>query len=76
MLVVIHSTTAQNYSAVLDTITIYDYYNDNYSYQQILNTEDIIKTIPVKWSKVRTYNITSSEDVKLYLEMVPLIILK
>ena len=68
LLVVIHSTTAQNYSAVLDTITIYDYYNDNYSYQQILNTEDIIKTIPVKWSKVSTYNITSSEDVKLYLE--------
>ena len=68
LLVVIHSTTDQNYSAVLDSITIYDYYNDNYSYQTILTTNDVIKTIPVKWSKVSTYNITSPENVELYLE--------
>ena len=68
LLVVINSTTAQNYSAVLDTITIYDYYSDNYSYQTVLTPKDVLATIPVKWSKQKTYNITTDDTVKLYLE--------
>lgn len=68
LLVVINASTDQNYSAVLDSLTIYDYYNENYSYQQVLSTNDVIKTIPVKWSKDKTYNITGSENVELYLE--------
>ena len=68
LLVVINASTDQNYSAVLDSLTIYDYYNENYSYQQVLSTNDVIKTIPVKWSKDKTYNIAGSENVELYLE--------
>lgn len=68
LLVVINASTDQNYSAVLDSLTIYDYYNENYSYQQVLSTNDVIKTIPVKWSKDKTYNITGPENVELYLE--------
>ena len=68
LLVVINSTTAQNYSAVKDTITIYDYYNDNYSYQKVLSTDKVIETLPIKWSKEKEYQITASEDVELYLE--------
>lgn len=68
LLVVMHATTDQNYSAVQDSITIYNYYNDNYSYQTVLSTSDILKTIPIKWSKEKEYQITSSEDVELYLK--------
>ena len=68
LLVVINSTTAQNYSAVLDTITIYDYYSDNYSYQTVLTPKDVLATVPVKWSNQKTYNITIDDTVKLYLE--------
>ena len=68
LLVVINASTDQNYSAVLDSLTIYDYYNENYSYQQVLSTNDVIKTIPVKWSKDKTYNIMGPENVELYLE--------
>ena len=65
---VINASTDQNYSAVLDSLAIYDYYNENYSYQQVLSTNDVIKTIPVKWSKDKTYNIMGPENVELYLE--------
>ena len=68
LLVVINASTNKNYSAVLDSLTIYDYYNNFYSYQQVLSTNDIVKTIPVKWSKDKTYNITSSENIELFLE--------
>ena len=68
LLVVINASTDQNYSAVLDSLAIYDYYNENYSYQQVLSTNDVIKTIPVKWSKDKTYNIMGPENVELYLE--------
>ena len=57
-----------NYSAVLDTITIYDYYNDNFSYQDILTEGQLITTIPVKWGKDKTYEITSPISVSKFLE--------
>lgn len=68
LLVVINSTTEQNYSAVLDSLTIYEYYDSNYSYQQVLSTDNVIATIPIKWSTQETYNITVSEEILLYLK--------
>lgn len=68
LLVVINSSTAQNYSAVKDTITIYDYYNENYSYQTVLNEGKIITSIPVKWGNIKTYDITSPKDVELFIK--------
>lgn len=68
LLVVINSTTDENYSAVLDTLTIYDYYNTNYSYQSVLTTNDVIKTLPVKGAKEKEYQITGPENITLFLE--------
>ena len=68
LLVVINASTAQNYSAVLDTITIYDYYNTNYSYQTILDSNDIITTIPIEWSREKEYQVTGLEEVEMFLE--------
>lgn len=68
LLVILNSSVEQNYSAVLDTITIYDYYNDNFSYQDILTEGQLITTIPVKWGKDKTYEITSPISVSKFLE--------
>ena len=67
LLVILNSSVDQNYSAVLDTITIYDYYNDNFSYQDILTEGQLITTIPVKWGKDKTYEITSPISVSKFL---------
>ena len=47
---------------------LYDYYSSNYGYITILSKEDLVKTIKVKNSKIKTYDILSKEDVELYLE--------
>ena len=68
LLVVINSSTTSPYNAVIDTITIYDYYNNNYGYKNIINDDTFIKEIPVDFSKEKTYKITGSEDIEKYLK--------
>lgn len=53
---------------VKDTIDIYNYYSNNYGYINILSKNQLLKTINVKHSKQKTYDIISKEDVSLYLE--------
>lgn len=68
LLVVINSSTTSPYNAVKDTITIYDYYNNNYGYKNIINDDTFIKEIPVDFSKEKKYKITGSEDIEKYLK--------
>lgn len=68
LLVVINSSTTSPYNAVKDTITIYDYYNNNYGYKNIINDDTFIKEIPVDFSKEKTYKITGSEEIEKYLK--------
>ena len=68
LLVVINSSTTNPYNAVKDTITIYDYYNNNYGYKNIINDDTFIKEIPVDFSKEKTNKITGSEDIEKYLK--------
>ena len=68
LLVVINSSTTSPYNAVKDTITIYDYYNNNYGDKNIINDDTFIKEIPVDFSKEKTYKITGSEDIEKYLK--------
>lgn len=68
LLVVLDSSLDNNYSAVEDSITIYDYYSNNYSYQVVLDNDKIVTSIPVEYSKTKEYDIKSSEDITLYLE--------
>ena len=68
LLVVINSSTEYPYNAVKDTINIYNYYDENYSYQSILNDNTFIKEIPIKLSNNKSYKITGSENISLYLK--------
>ena len=68
LLVVLDSSLDNNYSAVSDSITIYEYYSNNYSYQTILNKDLVIDTIPINYSKTKEYEIKIDEDVYMYLK--------
>ena len=68
LLVVLDSSLDNNYSAVSDSITIYEYYSNNYSYQTILNKDLVIDTIPINYSKTKEYEIKINEDVSMYLK--------
>lgn len=68
LLVVINASTKNSYNAVKDSITIYDYYQNNYGYQSILTDDTKIKSIPISLSKKSTYEITGSEELKKYLK--------
>lgn len=57
-----------NMGHIRDTINIYEYYSSNYGYINILNKGDLLKTIEVKHSKTKTYDIISGDDIELYLE--------
>lgn len=68
LLIVINAATDRYYSAVEETIKIYEYYDQNYSYQTILDDTKFSKTIPIKWSSEKEYNITIDENIKKYLK--------
>lgn len=68
LLVIIKSSTEYPYNAVKDTINIYNYYDENYSYQSILDDDTFIKEVPIKLSSNKSYKITGSENIELYLK--------
>lgn len=59
---------ARTTNNIKDTIKIYEYYSTNYGYINILSKDQLLKTIEVKNSKTKTYDILSKEDIELYLE--------
>lgn len=68
LLVVLKSSLSNAYNAVKDSIAIYDYYSNNYSYQLVLESDKVITTLPIKYSNEKEYGITSNNDIKLYLK--------
>ena len=68
LLVTIGADTSNRSNAVRDTLEIYGYYSSTYSYQSIMEKDDVLATVPVKWGKVKTYEIKALEDMELYLE--------
>ena len=53
---------------VIDTVNIYKYYGDNYSYVDILKKGQKLKTIKIKFGKKKTYDIVSTKTIKKYLK--------
>lgn len=67
LLITLGADTNSEYHAI-DTINIYEYYSTNYGYINILSKDQLLKTISVKHSKTKNYDIVSKEAVELYLE--------
>lgn len=68
LLVVIKSLVDKNYNAVKDTLTIYDYYSKNYSYQTLLSPSKVIASLPVKWGKSKNYEVKLDKSITKYLK--------
>ena len=51
-----------------NTGAIYQYYLENYSYQKILGTGDLVRTLAVKDSPTKEINLYAKEDVEKFLE--------
>ena len=68
LLVTLGADTKNKSNGIRDSLEIYDYYSSNYSYQTVIEEDTIIKSIPIKWGKIKTYNIVNEKDLKLYLE--------
>lgn len=68
LLVVINSSTEFPYNAIKDTLSIYDYYSNNYNYQNIINETTVIANIPIKLSKEKNYEVTGHEKISKYLK--------
>lgn len=68
LLVTLGANTKNKSNGIRDSLEIYDYYSSNYSYQTVIEEDTIIKSLPIKWGKTKTYDIVNEKDLKLYLE--------
>ena len=60
-------TTIENAYHILDAKTIYDYYFTNYKYYNVLNIDDLLTTINIKYSK-QSIDIKSNSEIKIYYD--------
>ena len=67
LLITLGASTKIRSNAVKDSLEIYDYYSTNYSYQTVIEKNQKLKTLPIKWGKEKNYIITSNQDISLYL---------
>lgn len=67
LLITLGAETKNRSNAVRDSLEIYDYYSNTYSYQTVIKEKQKIKTIPIKWGKVESYDIIAEHGVSLYL---------
>lgn len=68
LLVTMGADTKNKSNAVRDSLEIYDYYSNNYSYQTIIEKDKLVATLPIKWGKTKTYDIKTKENKEMYLE--------
>ena len=52
---------------IKDTLELYNYFDTNYSYKEILKDKQLLKTIKVKDSKTKEYKIYSKKSITKYL---------
>lgn len=52
---------------LLDAITVYNYYANNYGYHSIVNRGETLVRIPIKYSYQEYYNITAPNNISKFL---------
>lgn len=67
LLVVLGSDTSNRGNAVKDSLEIYNHYSSNYSYQQVISKEQLIKKLNVKFGHNKIYELKSNKEISLYL---------
>ncbi len=67
IVIVLKATYDGKYNNITDSLNLIRFLISNYNYQILVNKDDLIKTIPVKLSKIENYDIKSTIEVKKYL---------
>ncbi len=60
--------TEKRSSHILDAISIYNYYFDNYKYYNLIDKGDSLIDLNIKNSKIKSINLKSIEDVKYFTD--------
>lgn len=53
---------------LIDTLNIYEYYSTNYGYHNIINENEEILKIPIKYSHKKHYSVTARKTISKYLK--------
>lgn len=53
---------------LLDAVKIYSYFDENYSYKNIINSNDYITSIKINYSKQKSYDILSPVSITKFLD--------
>ena len=68
LMIVLGSDVEKRYSAVQDSLTLYDYYAKNYGIHQIVDKDDLLLKLPIKHGFEKEYCIYAQDDIKAYLK--------
>lgn len=66
--VVLGADISNRENAVCDSLTIYNYYAENYDYIDIIKKGQVLEEIDVKWGKIDTYSIRGKDNISVYLK--------
>ena len=66
MLITTNALESPNH--IIDALTIYDYYFENYKYYEIVNKQDVIKKIQTKYSKTKEIKLKVDENITLFYD--------
>ncbi|MEE3343235.1 MAG: serine hydrolase [Bacilli bacterium] len=67
LLIVLGASSLDKSNAIRDSLSLYNYYNDNYSYKKIFTKNQLLKKINIKWGKKKKYVIKSNKNIEIYL---------
>lgn len=68
LLVTMGADTKSRSNAVRDSLEIYDYFSNYYSYQNVIEKDDVFQTIPIRFGRDKNYKLKAKDTVSLYLE--------
>ena len=67
-MVVLGSDVNVRYSAVQDSLTLYEYYEKNFDIHKIVTKDELVITLPIKHGFEESYSIYTPEDFSAYLK--------
>ena len=67
IIIVLKATYNGVYNNILDSLNLIKFLNSNFKDEILVHKDDLIKTIPVKLSKIDNYEVRATKDITKYL---------
>ncbi len=68
LLITLNAPNTDPTAHIKDHVKTYNYYNDNYSYKNIVNKEDVVVTLKTKYAREKNIDIYSNIEINDYLD--------